>query len=308
MHIPFQKKPHPEGRRYANVTRAPVYSYHASRSALPAATGRQLMRPATTTRQASEVLSYTVKRLGVVVTIFAVSISAVSLLMLSASPKVQPLNNIPPDAFLHSIGDYQQAAAKILASSPLSRTKLTINVDAVSMGLRQQFPELATVSVKLPLVGHRPIIYVQPAQPALVLSTLHAGAFLVARTGQIVGRATAATAHDMDVPLVVDQSDAPVSVGRLALPNSTVTFIQAVAYQLRRKHIGIASFTLPADSSELDVAISDTSYFVKFNLAHPASVERQIGTYLATSHYLQGQGTPPAQYIDVRIDGRAYYR
>jgi len=308
MHMPFRKKPTPDGRRRAAMADRPqVYSYHASRSTVPAVTGRQTMRPVLTKRQASQALSYSLRRFGAIAVLAAVVISAVSVLALTPDPKVQPLNAQQSD-FLQPLSTYQQAAAKLLGSSPANRTKLTVDTGAISSALRRQFPDLAVVSVKLPLIGHRPVIYTEPVQPALVLSTLHSGMLVVAADGRVAGTADASTAKQLQVPLVIDQSGTSLSIGQAALPSSAVAFVQAVVYQLQQKQVGVTSFTLPPDSSELDAAITGAPYFVKFNLENAASTQQQIGTFLAVRHYLQGQGTQPAQYIDVRVDGRAYYK
>ena len=64
--------------------------------------------------------------------------------------------------------------------------------------------------------------------------------------------------------------------------------------------------TLPPAASELDVKIAGKPYFVKFNL-QADDARRQAGTFLATQAQLQRKGITPAQYIDVRVEGRAYY-
>src|SRR5581483_6327750 len=290
MHIPFRKKkPIPEGRRRTGAASRPqMYAYHASRSMLPQATGRQIMRPVLTKRQASQALSYSLRRFGAIAVMIAIAISAVSMFLLTPDPKVQPLNASTGD-FLQGMDVYQRAAATLLGSSALNRTKLTVDANGVSDALRRQFPDLATVSVKLPLIGHRPVIYVQPVRPALVLSTLHSGMLVVSANGHVAGKGDAESAKQLGVPLVIDQSGTQLSVGQAALPSSAVAFVQAVVYQLQQKHVQIASFTLPPDSSELDATIVGTPYLVKFNLANPASTQQQIGTFLAVRHYLQGQ-------------------
>jgi hypothetical protein len=64
--------------------------------------------------------------------------------------------------------------------------------------------------------------------------------------------------------------------------------------------------TLPPAASELDVQIVDQPYFIKFNLEND-DPRQQVGTYIATQAYLTSQHITPAHYIDVRVDGRAYY-
>jgi len=80
--------------------------------------------------------------------------------------------------------------------------------------------------------------------------------------------------------------------------------------QLRAQNVSIKAMTLPAASSELDVYIGGTSYFVKFNLQdiNDSAANIQSGTFLALKKHLAEQNKTPSQYIDVRLEGRAYYR
>jgi hypothetical protein len=65
--------------------------------------------------------------------------------------------------------------------------------------------------------------------------------------------------------------------------------------------------SLPSNANELDIQIAGQPYEVKFNL-HSDKAREQAGTYLATIASLQKQGITPSKYIDVRVDGRAYYQ
>ena len=73
------------------------------------------------------------------------------------------------------------------------------------------------------------------------------------------------------------------------------------------KHITITSMTLPPAADELDVHLTGVNYYIKFNLAND-DARQQVGTFLATQAQLKSQGITPGQYIDVRVDGRAYYQ
>ncbi len=65
--------------------------------------------------------------------------------------------------------------------------------------------------------------------------------------------------------------------------------------------------TLPVGTSELDVRLAGQPYSVKFNL-ESGTARQQAGTFLATESKLKSQNVTPAEYIDVRVDGRAYYK
>lgn len=86
-----------------------------------------------------------------------------------------------------------------------------------------------------------------------------------------------------------------------------MAFIQTVLYQLQQKHIVVTMLVLPAASREFDLYIDGARYYGKFNLASDTA-RQQAGTFLATKHYLEGKGLAPQEYIDVRVDGRAYYK
>lgn len=307
--MPFNKKPAPPmRRRAASEGRAPTYTYHASRSVEPTTTStkRQPFRTPLTAANASRVLRFSVRRIGIIVISVVACISLISILTLSSDAKVEQLDG-QSSYLLHSTDTYQAAAQKLLGASAMNRTKITINTAAVDAALEKQFPELAAVTIKLPLLGHRPIVYLTPTRPAVTLKTLSGGAFVLDGTGRALGGSLAA-ANASGLPVVVDESGAPVSIGKPALAGSTVAFIQSINFQLQQKHIGVSSFTLPADTGELDLYPADAHYFVKFNLIDASTATQQIGTFLAVRHYLAGQGTAPAQYVDVRIDGRAYYK
>jgi hypothetical protein len=77
---------------------------------------------------------------------------------------------------------------------------------------------------------------------------------------------------------------------------------------LQQQHLAVATFVLPAGSSELDVYLDGKPYYMKCNLALSDTAREQVGTFLAVQHDLEEQGRRPGQYIDVRIAGRAYYK
>jgi hypothetical protein len=91
------------------------------------------------------------------------------------------------------------------------------------------------------------------------------------------------------------------------LPANSVTFVQTLVAQLSSKHYTIASMTLPPAASELDVKLVGQAYSIKFNFENN-DPRQQVGTFLATIAQLQKQNITPSQYVDVRVDGRAYYQ
>jgi len=307
-----RKKPVLAGRRQPTYNERPgaprAFSYHARRSDENITTGRMQPREQDIRRQA-RLTRYWRQRFGVLLATAIIIVCAVNVLHLSADPKIVPLTSSSNNYFLHDDTAYEQAAEKMFKSSLLNSNKITVNTDQIAQQLKQKFPELSDVSITLPLIGHRPVVYLAPTTPSLVLATERGQAYILDENG----KALADTSKVPDIaalhlPVVTDQSGLNVALGDIALPSDDIGFILAVDGQLQAQHYQISSLVLPPAASELDVHFADKPYYGKFNMHNVATARQQAGTFIATDADLAGKHTVPAQYIDVRVDGRAYYK
>lgn len=231
-----------------------------------------------------------------------VLVCAVKLLALGTDPKVVILgNNATSSTYMQPATTYETAAQKLLASSITNRTKLTVNLNGTANALERQFPELQAVSVTLPLIGNRPIVYVQAAQPSVILQSGH-GNFALNKSGLVLARAATVPSG---VPLVVDQTGVAPRPGQHFLAGSTISFMETVAYQLTAAKIPIATYVLPAHSPyEIDIRLEGKPFVVRCNLQSDALV--QSGAVIATLEHLGA--TTPGSYVDVRVPDRVYYK
>lgn len=201
---------------------------------------------------------------------------------------------------------YAQAAQDFLNSSLLNRSKITIDTLALSRAMLQQFPELKTAEVTLPLAGRRPIISLTPASPALILSTQN-GLFILDDSGKAMLRTSeAAEPNAADLPLLADESGLEVAAGKSALPQDTVDFIQTLTAHLRAKELTVETMSLPAVASELHIRLAGQPYFIKFNTSGDA--RQSAGALVALKQRLEAGHQTPSEYIDLRVEGRAYYK
>lgn len=304
-----RSKPANTGRRRLHQEPAPKeptnkFSYRSRRSEVEENVGRQTQREErTSSRDARSFL----RKTGLIVLMLAVTVSVVNILSLSTKPKVLPLEGDKSSAFLSDISEYEKYSGQVLGSSIWNRNKITVNSESVSEQLIKTYPELASASMTVPLLAHRPIIYVQPAKPVLVITTRN-GSFVVASNGKALLRANTAKELDKYQLLnLTDLSGLKLQVGQQALQAKDVNFIQTVITELKAKQYTVESMTLPAESSELDVKVSGQPYVIKFNLQSD-SARVQAGTYISTMNYLKKQNSVPTKYVDVRVKGRAYYQ
>jgi hypothetical protein len=303
----LKRKPKQTGRQRRVVTTGlqGAYNYRAQRSDLETNTGRntkrRLKRP-----DVKNLGNFWIQRIGGLVLLVSGILFTISTLNVSTNARVISLAT-KQAPFLQSESVYQKAASEALGSSFWNHSKITINTAGVREKLLKQFPELADVSITLPLLASRPVVYIEPAEPAVILASA-GGSFVLDTNGRALLASSALTPNSgLSLPLVTDQSGLDVRLNQQALTSKDVTFIRTVVVELKAANMPIESLTLPVTTRELDVRLVGQPYTIKFNLASDTS-RQQSGTFLATINRLQSKGITPGKYIDVRVDGRAYYQ
>ncbi len=291
------------GRDRASVRSetAPVYSYYARRSTEP--------RTVTTSRgptnrgDTSSGVPVRRSRFQHVVIVVCVIIGLFcvgKLLFLVPHSKVVVTGNGQNQQL--STARYATAADKLLRSSVLNATKLTLNTNGIAHELEQDFPELSSVVVAAPLVGNRPVIYVSPTRPAFELETA-TGHYTVDSKGYVLSRLTAPVASN--IVRLREATTRPISPGQQYFAGSTMNFAATVSYQLQKAGYTVDYLDLPASSPyELVAYLTGKPYHIRFNLQ--ADAMQQSGGAIATLAQLGGNA--PTSYLDMRTPGRAAYK
>ena len=302
-----KNKSEPEqGRESRRIPRRgaanPAFSYYTTRTSLNVAEGKRKQR-----KEASEPAPKPLARpwraqLPFWLFVLVGLVCVLKVLTLSTNPKVILLgDNAVTATYQQEPGAYASAAHELLDNSITNRSKLTVNTTGTVTALERQFPELQTVSLTVPLISSRPILYVQVAQPSVVLRTTH-GNYALNKSGIVLAKLKSLP---KDVPQVVDQSGAIVTPGKQFLPSSTIAFIQTLDYQFQTAKQPIDAFVLSTQSAyELDARLEGQSYSIRMNLQADPLV--QSGAAIAALQNIGGTG--PKEYIDVRLPGRVYYR
>ncbi len=269
-----------------------VFSYYASRSNDSTSTGRAGRAP----------LKQRWHYLPSLFAAIAVGVSLVYILTLDTNPKMA-LANTQQGVGLRSPQTYQQASQKLLRASWFNRNKLTVDTGRVERELKKQFPELSEAAVTLPLLGHRPVVELAAVQSSLLLVT-QTGRFIIATNGKAI--TAAADTNAKDLPIVNDSSGLSVQAGTVALPAAQISFIEALTTQFKLQKQAIQSMTLPAVPNEVQVRLNGIGYFIKFNTALDA--RQQVGTYLAAKQRLDSDHITPSEYMDLRVEEKAFYK
>lgn len=280
-------------------------AYYSRRLDSEANLGRQQNRKSTSSAP-SNLLNFWLQRFGLLVLLIVCLVSVISALSLSNDARIIVLKS-SGSSFLRDSGVYQKAASHILSKSIFNRNKITVDTAGFSKQMLKQFPELDTVSMVLPMLAHRPVVYLTPPQPSLILTGLN-GSYVLDSSGKaLLLVADIKSVANLKLPVLTDQSGLRLQLGQRVLSSVDISFIQSIIAQLAAKQVAVSSLTLPVASREIDAGITGQPYIVKFNLQDGKALQ-QAGTFLALKSHLATENITPSQYIDVRVPGRAYYK
>ena len=284
-----------------------IFSYYANRSSNELNLGRNTQEE--TPKRRGSTYDRIMRRMPVFTSAVLLFVVVVSQLVLTSNPKVVVLTSSDNSTlFLHNTAVYHDMAAQIFRQSISNHNKLTVDAAGISAALKTKYPELSDVSVALPVIGNQPTVYIQPSEPSFVL-TANGGSYVLDSTGRALADARSVPTHNLaSLSAITDQSGLQPRVGAGVLPSTSIAFMQTVLAQLKAQNISVHQIVLPADAFEVDMYITGKPYYVKFNMEDATGATQQAGSFVAVAQNLAGKNITPSQYIDVRIDGRAYYK
>lgn len=202
--------------------------------------------------------------------------------------------------------EYRRVAKDYLVESIFNQNKVTVNTEALEQKLSNHFSEITNVAVVLPLLGRTPIVYVQIAEPILLLEN-GSSSYIVDEKGRaIIDAKDKSLAQNLNLLPVKDAARLSVRQGSQVLPIKDIQFIRMVQQQFRMKNLTLERAELPARAGEINLYVKNKPYYVKFSTYGNAL--QQVGTYIATDKLLLSTKQVPKEYIDVRVEERAYYK
>ncbi len=202
--------------------------------------------------------------------------------------------------------EYIGYANRWLSGSIMNKNKLTLNTSGLEEAMSQEFPEITTVAVTLPIIGRKPSVYFKIAEPVCIL-TSNKESFVIDEKGRaVVSDEELPKSSSRRLIKVSDTSGLHLRPGTQAMTTSSIDFIQTVMYQLGQKNINVSHMELPDYANELHVFIDKKPYYIKFSVT--SDPVQQIGAFLAVNSELENKKQIPKQYIDVRVEERVYFK
>lgn len=224
------------------------------------------------------------------------------LLVYSLLVKSNPAVSVDNEIY-HGANIYKDAAIKELEQIK-NRTKLTLDDNEIIESLQRKFPEIYSAHIELPLFSQTPTVHINVSTPSFFINT-DTASYVVDNKGTAIARASELP-QIKNLPILKDQTSFEITPGKQVISAKSVNFIKDLTAQCKRANVSISSLSLPPLAQELDLKTSDQPYFVKFYLNGDAL--EQIGQFLATRKQLQQSNIKPAEYLDVRVPGKIFYK
>ena len=185
----------------------------------------------------------------------------------------------------------------LLDKSFTQNNLLTLNPGKLATSLVALDPQLKAVEVHR-LWPHGIQVVVTQKQPALGWSTGNQN-YLLDKDGTVIGTLPSGST----LPIVVDGSNLPVQKGQQVVTATFVTFCANLLADLPAT--GLNPTGLRVQDTTFDLYVQTNKHYqLIFDTTRPAADEiADLKTVLATL-----AAKVPAQYIDMRISGKAYYQ
>ncbi len=285
-----------ERRRVSRGPEASVYSYRAVRRP-----SEETLSPQTNRRLRTQ-FKKVLKNFERVVIVATVGIVLVYYSLLGSVPEVA-VTGAQGGVPIRSNAAYKSIAEQAVAGSWWNKNKITLNTKGVAESIRREAPEAREINVRASLLGKRPIVTLS-VKSAILRIKKDGKISVLTDDGQLVS----VPSGNYDVlPLVEDKSGLPFDAGQKLITTTAVQHIQALEkYFASQAAIKLQSLDLPPAPNEVWARIEGRPYFVKFTFDQDPRVA--FGTLLATLKNLSDRRVTPAEYIDVRVEGKVFYK
>lgn len=203
----------------------------------------------------------------------------------------------------HAAATYE-AAVKAQLSKALNRSFFTLDERSVSDEVRKQFPEISQLTIAAKPFSRAVNVKITTKTPAFVLSSA-SDSYVVDSEGLAISKYTN-QATTGSLVRIEDKTGFELKAGRQVFSSEDMQFITQLVEGMRSSGTAIGRLELPAIAKQLRLYQPGTNYYVKFYTGGNAAI--QLGSLAAIGKQLMLEGKQPTQYIDVRVEGKVFYK
>ena len=238
------------------------------------------------------------RKLGAFFVILAIFISLISIFLFQFISKVSVVSN---ESKSQNLSKYEKSVEEYLNINPSERILSNLNKNALLESLQKDYPEVLSISdIKFNgLTSYK--IYLDFRKP--VASWLvDSKEFFVDSEG------ISFNVNNFEKPSlnIIDDSGAIVSNGKNVASSSFFSFIGKLVSAANKQGLEVSKIRIPPLSlRQVEVSVEGISYFARMSTAD--SAEGQIINFKKAIEYFRTHKISP-NYIDLRIEGKGYYK
>lgn len=218
----------------------------------------------------------------------------ISSLFQVSNPDVQGPNNALSQSLSKEVNNY-------LNSRLLAKNWLFLNQQDLKGYLQKTFTGQETITVSKKFPNHLSVV-TDEQKPGLIWKT-GSRTYILSTSGRVISEQQ--KADNSALPQVIDSTNLPVEVGSRVAARDFVNFVSKVGDFMKANKIGVEKMYVLDTTSELYVK-TQAGYDIKFSTnQNPDSATRSLK---ATLDLINQQNKKPSSYIDLRVEGRAFYK
>lgn len=197
-------------------------------------------------------------------------------------------------------GEVSDQLMEIMNSSILGRNIIFINTDKLASQFAEKNPQLSNIKIhKRPINGIE--ITIVERQPSLIWRSGNTQ-YVLSEDGRAYSQWGGGST---ELTIVTDSANLPVTLGQQVVPASFIIFTRQLISRLNEQKFTYDGISVPETTSEVYVK-TKAGYIVKFDSTR--QVNEQMTDLKAVLTSLAKQKKQPAEYIDLRISGKVFYK
>ncbi len=205
--------------------------------------------------------------------------------------------------------NYRREIQQHLDRNPLASYKPFISSQSLGEDLMSQYPEIESVTVKMPFFGNAMEVEIIERQAQLVLRSGENQYYIVDRSGYAYDVYNPAEKNDRVVILTDDTEVVYDLDSNRFVPAAIVEFVESTDEVLRgfkQYENQTFSYRITDEARVIYVKPADERYEIKMQIDR--SVVEQTNSLESALGFYDDKGINPVKYVDVRVNGTVYYK
>lgn len=204
---------------------------------------------------------------------------------------------------------YHERIDSYLTNKVVLRQSWLVDDAQLQEYVQSKYPEVERIIASSPsLVGGELHVDIAFREPHYIWKTA-SGIQYIDDTGVLFSDNVYGSIDVATLPVVEDQSSAGFEDGSAVLSSHVaeyIAYVYANVPDLFAVDSTITSVILPPKAREINVKVSTVPYAIK--LSTERGIEEQVTELGELITYLNEVGTQPAEYVDVRVENKAFYK